>query len=222
MKWEDALGAVGLVLLVIGQYMGLFWTPPERDMGDVVRILYVHVPAAWMALLVFTVAFVAALGSLFTGRRGFDWLLEATAEVGVLQGVLLSVVGSIFAKPTFGAWWQWDPRLTTTAILVLTFAGVLVLRSLVTEPDRRATWSAVVAIFAAINVPLTYFSVDWWRSIHQMRSSPETMDDPIVFVLRLNAFAFLFLTAWFVARRYRLARALALREAPPPLPEETR
>ncbi len=220
MKLEDAVGLLGLLLLLVGQYLGLFWAPPERMMGDVVRILYVHVPAAWMALLLFCGAFVAALGSLFTGRRGFDQLLEATVEVGVMMGFLLIIAGSLFAKPTWDIYWTWDARLTTTAILVLTFVGVMVLRSVVVDPDRRATWSAVVTVFAAINIPLTYFSVEWWRSIHQMSSTPDTVDDPITLVLRLNAVAFLLLSTWFVARRWRIARARALQEMPLPLPEE--
>jgi len=218
--WEHVVGALGLVLFAVGQYQGLFVSPAEREMGDVARILYVHVPSAWLALVAFTCAFVAAAGTLFTGRKGFDALLEASSEVGVASGVLLMITGALFARPTWGVFWSWDARLTTTAILVLTFFGVVVLRSLVPDPDKRATWSAVVTIFAAINVPITYYSVDWWRSIHQMRSDAEAMSGSIRSVLMLNALAFLLLGTWLIAQRYRLARAHARAEEPLPLPRE--
>lgn len=216
---EHTVGVVGLLLLLVGQWMGLFWVPPEQSMGDVARILYVHVPAAWASMFAFSIAFFAALGYLFTSRKGFDWLVEASAEVGVVMGVLLIILGALFARPTWGVYWTWDARLTSTAILVLTFFGVLVLRSLVSEPDRRAMWSSVVTIFAAINVPITYFSVNWWRSIHQTQSGMEAVDTPLYLVLNLNAVAFGLLTAWFIMRRWRLARATGLAESPPPLPE---
>jgi len=216
--WEHVAALIGLVLLVVGQVMGLVYSPPEQEMGDVVRILYVHVPAAWVAMLAFLFAFIGAVAYLFTSRPQWDWMIEAGAEVGVVMGVLLMILGAIFARPTWGVFWTWDARLTSTAILVLTFFGVMVLRSLVAEPERRAMWSSVVTIFGAINVPITYFSVDWWRSMHQMRSTGEVIDDPLTVVLRINALAFLFLTVWFLARRWRLAKANALAEAPPPLP----
>ncbi len=215
--WEHAVGALGLVLFVAGQYMGLFVAPPERGMGEVGRILYVHVPAAWLALVTFTIAFVAALGHLFTGRRGFDWTTEAAAEVGVVMNGLLLILGSIFARPTWGVWWDWDPRLTASAVMLLTFVGVLLLRSSLRDPDRRATWTSVSTILAYVNIPVTYMSVRWWASLHQVQSSPETMAKPMVFILRLNAFAFLFLTIWFIARRWRIAAARDLADAPPPL-----
>jgi len=217
LAWEDPIGGVGLVLLLVGEYMGLFATPNEQMMGDVVRILYVHVPAAWVSLLAFSAAFIGAAGYLFSGRKVFDSVLEASAEVGVVLGVLLMITGALFARPTWGVYWTWDARLTSTAIMVLTFFGVLVLRSLVEDPDRRATWSAVVSIFAAINVPITYYSVDWWRSIHQMQSSAETISKPIHNVLMLNALALVLVTAWLVVKRWRLARLHALAEEPEPL-----
>ena len=216
--WEHPVGALGLVLLLVGHWMGLFVAPPEKMMGEVGRILYVHVPAAWLALVAFTVAFFAALGHLFTGRRGLDWTVEAACEVGVLLNALLLVLGSIFARPTWGVWWTWDPRLTLSAVMLLTFVGVLLLRNVVRDPDRRATWSSVATVMAYCNIPLTYMSVRWWRSLHQVQSSPETVATTMVLVLRINAFAFLFLMIWFMARRWRIAQARALAEIPAPLP----
>jgi heme exporter protein C len=216
--WEHLVGLLGLVLLIVGQYMGLFVAPPERMMGEVGRILYTHVPAAWLSMVAFTIAFVAAAAHLFTGRRALDWTTEAAVEVGAGLNVLLLVQGSIFAKPTWGVWWTWDPRLTSSAIMLLTFVGVLMLRGAVNDADRRATWTSVATVLAYVNIPVTYFSVKWWRSLHQIQSSPDTVADPMVFILRLNAFAFLFIVIWFIVRRWRLARTLALAEEAPPLP----
>ncbi len=217
-SWEHWIGGLGLILLVAGQYQGLFVAPSEMMMGDVARILYVHVPSAWVSLLAFTAAFVGAIGYLFTGRKAFDALLEAAAEIGVMMGVLLMITGALFARPTWGVYWSWDARLTSTAVLVLTFFGVLMLRSVVEDPDRRAMWSSVVSILAAVNVPITYFSVDWWRSIHQMRSSADTISSPIRSVLYFNALAFVLVTTWMLVQRWRLARAAARAEEPEPLP----
>ncbi len=214
---EHALGAFGVFLLVAGNYLGLFVAPPERMMGEVGRILYVHVPAAWLALVTFTIGFGAAIGHLSTGKRSFDHVTEATTEVGILLNALLLVLGSIFARPTWGVWWNWDPRLTASAIMLLTYVGVSLLRSAVRDPERRATWTSVATILAYVNIPVTYFSVKWFRSLHQIQSSPETMNDTMVAILRTNAFAFLFITLWFIAWRRRLAAARDRLDSPPPL-----
>ena len=217
--WEHAVGLLGLALLIYGNYAGLFVAPPERMMGEVGRILYVHVPAAWLAMITFTVAFVAALGHLFTGRLGYDWCVEACCEVGVMLNALLLLEGSIFARPTWGVWWTWDPRLTASAIMMLTFVGVILLRGAVIDPDRRATWSSVATVLAFVNIPITWFSVRWWRSLHQVQSDGQSMAIQMKWILYVNALAFLLITIWFIARRWRIARARALAEIPAPLPQ---
>ena len=211
-RWEHLVGALGLLLLLVGSWQGLFVVPADREMFEVQRIMYVHVPAAWAALLCFTFVFGCAVAWLVRGSWLWDALLEASIEVGVVLGTLLIALGSIWAKPTWGVWWDWDPRLTTAAVMVLAFAAILALRSFVDDPQRRATWSAVAAIIAYVDVPVVYFSVQWWRTLHQAQSSPETVDAVMVLPLRINAFAFLFLAVWFVARRYRIARRELARE----------
>jgi heme exporter protein C len=202
--WEKASLIFSLVLLAIGTYIGLFVSPPERHMGDVQRIMYVHLPSAWNGMLCYTGAFVAAIGSLWTGRRKWDAALVGMAEVGIVLNALLLVQGSLWARPTWGVWWDWDVRLTTSLIMLLLFSGVLALRSFVDEPERRATWTAIAAIISYVDVPLVYFCVRWWRSLHQVQSSPETVDTMMVVPLRLNSFAFLFLAIFFIVRRARL------------------
>ena len=157
--WEHPLGAAGLTLLLLGNYFGLVLAPAERYMGDAGRILYVHVPAAWLSMLCFGLASLFALAYLLTSRRGWDSAMEAACELGVVEGTLLLFLGSVFAKPTWGVWWTWDARLTATAVMLLSFVGVLLLRGIVREPERRATWSAVATILAGVNLPVTYMSV---------------------------------------------------------------
>jgi heme exporter protein C len=139
-------------------------------------------------------------------------------EVGVVLAVLLCFLGSIWAKPTWGVWWDWDPRLTTTAIMVFAFAGILALRRFVDDPVKRATWSAVAAIVAFVDVPIVYFSVKWWNSLHQLQSSPETVSRAFHWPLRINAFGILFLMSGMIGLRARLAALRLEGELGPPLP----
>ncbi len=217
LHWEHVVGVIGGGLMIFGHYLGLFWAPPEAMMGDVARILYVHVPAAWVGMAMYTVAFGAAITHLATSRPGADALVESTVEVGVLYTVLLLVLGAIFARPTWGVWWDWDPRLTASAIMLLTFVGVLVLRAMVDDVERRATWSSVVTILAFVNIPITWFSVRWWRSIHQVQSSSGSLSSDMSTVLRLNAVAMLLIGIWMVARRWRISRAQTEAMTAPPL-----
>jgi heme exporter protein C len=213
-----ALMAFGALLLLIGSYIGLFRAPAEAYMGDVYRIMYVHVPVAWNTLLAFTVAFFCALGFLFKSDFKWDARHEAALEVGVVLAILLCMLGSLWAKPTWGVWWDWDPRLTTTAIMVLAFSGILALRRFVDDPVKRATWSAAATVVAYVDVPIVYFSVRWWNSLHQMQSSPETVSSPFLIPLRTNAFGVLFLMIGLIMLRSRLAELRLEQELAPPLP----
>ena len=211
------LMAFGTALLLWGSTWGLLYAPVETYMGDVQRIMYVHVPTAWNALLALTFAFGCALMSLLRGGWAWDCRLEAALEVGVLLSSLLCMQGSIWARPTWGVWWDWDPRLTTTAVMVCAFAGILALRHFTEDPARRAAWSAVAAIVAFADVPLVYFSVKWWNSLHQVQSSPATVSAAFHWPLRINAFGVLFLQAGFITLRARIAELRLRGElAPPP------
>jgi heme exporter protein C len=212
-----ALGLAGLALLLIGSYFGLFVAPPEQFMGETQRIMYVHVPTAWFALVAMTLAFVAAVVFLFGGNYDWDARMEASIEVGVVLAFLLCCQGAIWAKPTWGVWWDWDPRLTTTAVLLFAFLGILALRKFVDDPHRRAIWSAVATIVAYVDVPIVYFSVKWWNSLHQQQSNPNTVSKPFWIPLRANAFGILLLMTAFIMLRARVA-ALRLEHelAPPP------
>ena len=204
-RTEIILWLLGITLVAVGHFNGLVVAPPEAMMGDVGRILYVHVPTAWVGLTIYLVAFIAAIGSLWTSKLGWDALVEATVEVGVVLNGLLLLQGSIWAKPTWGVYWTWDPRLTTSAVMVVAFGGILVLRSMIDQPSRRMTLSAVATIVAFVNVPITYMSVKWWRTLHQNFSSPDTVSSTMVTPLRVAAFGMLFLAIALVIRRWRIA-----------------
>jgi heme exporter protein C len=213
-----ALGGAGLALLLVGSYLGLFVAPAETYMGDVQRIMYVHVPTAWNAMLAFTFAFGCALAFLFRGRFEWDSRLEAAVEVGVLLAALLCIQGAIWAKPTWGVWWDWDPRLTTMAVLLFAFIGILALRRFVDDPARRAVWTSVATIVAYVDVPIVYFSVKWWNSLHQMQSTPETVSAAFHWPLRINAIGVLLLMAGMMTLRTRVAALRLQGELAPPLP----
>jgi heme exporter protein C len=216
-----ALVALGVAFLLAGSFWGLAKAPAEVFMGDVQRIMYVHVPTAWNAMLALTFAFVCAVAFLLTNSWKWDNRLEAAMEMGVVLSLLLCTQGAIWAKPTWGVWWDWDPRLTTTAVMVFAFGGILALRTFVDDPVKRAAWSAVACIVAFADVPIVYFSVRWWNSLHQAQSTPETVSKAFHWPLRINAFGMLFLWTGLVALRSRVA-ALRLRgEIDPPLPEGT-
>ncbi len=202
---RPALAGVAFAMLGVGAFLGLSWAPPDREMGDVQRIMYAHVPAVWMALLAVTLNFVSSIAYLFKNTWKMDALAEASAEVGVLFGAVGVSLGAIWARPTWGVWWTWDPRLTTAAIMLVSYAGYLALRRFVEDPERRAVWSAVVAIISYVGVPIIWYSVKWWKSLHQVQSSKETVDPQMVFALRWNAFALLGFLIFFIWSRYRIA-----------------
>ena len=155
--------ALSMAVLLLG---ALVWAPTDRLQGDVQRIFYIHVPAAWVGMLAFAVVFVASIAYLVTRSARWDRLAASSAEVGVVFTTGVMVTGPLWARPTWGVYWDWDPRLTSFFVLWLLYVSYLVLRSYVTEPTRRARYSAVLGIIAFLDVPLVYVSVRWWRSLH--------------------------------------------------------
>lgn len=209
--------AAAIVCLLVGSYIGLFVAPPEQYMGETQRIMYVHVPTAWNGLLAMTFALICSILFLLTGSWKWDARLESSIEIGVLLAFLLCCQGAIWAKPTWGVWWDWDPRLTTTAVLLFAFLGIMALRRFVDDPVKRGVWSSVATIIAYADVPIVYFSVRWWNSLHQQQSSPSTVSSQFWLPLRANAFGILFLMTAFIMMRSRIARLRLEHElAPPP------
>jgi heme exporter protein C len=203
---ELAFPAIALGLVVYGGYLGLVAAPPEVFMGDVYRIIFVHVPSSWLALVGGIINFAASLFYLFKPTNQADALAESAAELGVLFCSLALITGSIWGRPTWGVWWTWDPRLTTAAILWLAYSGYLALRKFVDVPEKRATWAAVVGIVIGVDIPIVWFSVKWWNSLHQPQSSPNSMNPQMLKALMFNLLAYTVLFLWFVFMRYTLAR----------------
>jgi heme exporter protein C len=166
-RGERVLGLLAAAALVASAILSLVVSPPDADQGDLVRLMYIHVPSAWVSYLAFGVVFIASIAYLVTRRTRWDRLGAASAEIGVLFTALTIVLGSIWAKPVWGTWWTWDPRLTTTAILLMIYVGYLAVRRLPDSPARRARWAAVVGIVGFVDVPIVHLSVRWWRSLHQ-------------------------------------------------------
>ena len=200
-------GLLALPLLATGLYLGLIVAPPDAMMGDVQRLMYVHFPS-WVAVgLSYTTGAVASALFLFKRQDRFDYWAQAGVEVGIVFNVTGLITGSLWGRPTWGVYWTWDPRLTTTAIMLVTFAGYMVLRAFIEDPDTRSRVAALVATVGFLNVPLVYFSVKWWRTLHQPQSSPSTVDSAMVTPLRTMMIAFFFLTCYLMSRRYMVARA---------------
>ncbi|MGH2498804.1 MAG: cytochrome c biogenesis protein CcsA [Candidatus Limnocylindria bacterium] len=203
------LGLAAIASAAIASYMALLWAPRDATQGDVYRIMYVHVPSAWLAYLAFIVVFVASAGWLWARRAELDAVAVASAEIGVLFTGLTLVSGSIWARPTWGVWWTWEPRLLTTAVMFVMYVGYLLLRGLSTDFDRRATRAAVIGVVAVINVPIVHLSVSWMNSLHQLptvlrAAGPPTLDATMLATLLVSVAAFTFVYAYLMAARVQL------------------
>jgi heme exporter protein C len=214
------LPAVTIGALAVLVWLGLVAAPPDAVQGDAQRLMYLHVPVAWLAYLAYGVTALASLLYLFPRTRGPRWdlLAGASAEVGVVFTALTIVDGSLWARPVWGIWWTWDARLVTTAVLLFLYLGYLALRRVPAPPDRRAKRSAVVALIAFADVPVVHLSVIWWRTLHQQPTVLNPELDPqihgiMAFTLLWGVAAFTLLYAVLLGRRYRVARAEAEQEA---------
>ena len=205
-----ALGWLAGLALVAGLVAAFGYAPREAVQGNVQRIMYLHVPAVLTAYLAFGLVFLGSVGYLLTRRQGWDRLAMAAAEPGVIFTGITIASGSIWGKPTWGTWWTWDARLTSTAVLFLVYVGYLLLRGMIDEPDRRARAAAVVGIVGAANIPIVHFSVKWWRALHQpatiLGPGPSPMAAPIVLTLFVNWIAFTLFLLYLLAKRTEIAR----------------
>ena len=160
-----AVGA--LILGVAGLYIGLLIAPTDAQQGDAYRIIFVHVPAAWMSMFIYLlVAFWAAIGLIFNARLA-SILALSLAPTGALMTFIALFTGALWGKPTWGTWWVWDARLTSELILLFLYFGFLSLHASIDDPRRADRSAAVLALVGVINVPIIYFSVKWWNTLHQ-------------------------------------------------------
>jgi heme exporter protein C len=204
------IGVVTILVMAWVVISGLIFTPQDVVQGESVRIMYVHVPSAWIAYLAFIVTAVASAGWLFGKKHsmGFDRFAGASAEVGVMFMAITLITGSLWGRLTWGEFWQWDPRLTTTAFLFVTYLGYLAVRRLDGSKEQRARRSAVVAMLAVLEIPLVHFSVVLWRSLHQGAtvlnpSGDVKMDGLMLFTLFSGVVGFTLVFVWLVLHRQR-------------------
>ncbi len=159
--------AAALGLAAIGLYIGFFVAPTDFQQGEGYRIIFVHVPTAWMSMFLYVVmAFWAAVGLAFNTRLS-SMMAQAIAPTGALMTFLALWTGSLWGKPMWGAWWVWDARLTSELILLFLYIGFMALQASIDDPRRADRAGAVLAIVGVINVPIIYFSVQWWNTLHQ-------------------------------------------------------
>ena len=205
------LGVLALIGVIGGLFMAFGVAPREITQGNVQRIMYVHVPAVWVAYLAFIVVLGASVAYLWTRTPGADRVAHAAAEVGVVFLGVNIVTGAIWGKPTWGTWWTWDARLTSVAVVFVIFVGYILVRQMTDDPERGARFAAVVGIVGALNIPLVHFSVYWWRTLHQpptfARPGPSAASPSIRVALLANFLGLVLLCAYFIAKRYGILRA---------------
>lgn len=207
------VGTAGLVLF------GLVLSPADVNQGESVRMLYVHAPSAWVAYLAFGVTAVASALYLFANKHALGWdrLAGASAEVGTLFVAITLMSGMLWGRLTWGVFWRWDARLTTTAFLFVTYIGYLAVRRLGGTPEQRARRSGTLALLAVLEIPLVHFSVRLWRGLHQdatvLRPDGDVkLDNLMLFTLVVGIVAFTLMYAWLVIHRQRTLTAEDLRD----------
>jgi len=196
-----------LVLAAAGLYLGLFRAPPDYQQGESVRIMYVHVPAAWMALFCYTAMAGASAIALIWKHPLADLTAKGTAPIGAGFTFLALVTGSLWGKPMWGAWWVWDARLTSVLILFFLYLGYIALNNAFDDPTRGAKASAILALVGFVNVPIIKFSVDWWNTLHQpasvFRAGGPTIHPSMLAPLLLMGLAFTTYYLWILLIRVR-------------------
>lgn len=214
-------GAVAALALVTGLAWGLVWAPADYQQGDSVRIMYIHVPSAWMAMFCYTFLAVASIVALIWRHPLADLSAKAAAPIGAVFTAAALITGSLWGKPMWGTWWVWDARLTSVLVLLFLYLGYMALWQAIDDPRKAARAAAILAIVGFVNVPIIKFSVDWWNTLHQpasvIRMDGPTIDASMLWPLLLTAVGFkaYFVTVLLMRIRTELnaAKLRALRQA---------
>jgi heme exporter protein C len=201
------IGILALVGLASVLALGLFISPEDVDQGNAVRMMYVHVPVSTTAFLAFGITALGSALYLWKKSEFWDAVAAASAEIGVVLTGLSLATGMLWGRPTWGVWWVWDARLTSTALLFVAFLGYLAMRRLTSEPTVRAKRAAWVGLIAFVDVPIVHFSTVWWNTLHQ--GPTITKGDPTIgglqlFTLMIGFVAFLLVYWWLMIHRFRL------------------
>jgi heme exporter protein C len=205
------LAGLTLCLFAVGLYLS-FTTLGDYQQGETVRIMYVHVPAAWLAMMCYTVMALSALGTLVWRHPLADVSAKAAAPIGACFTLVALITGSLWGKPMWGTWWVWDARLTSVFVLFLMYLGLIALNRAMDDPTRAAKVSAILILVGFVNIPIIKFSVEWWNTLHQpasvVRLDGPTIDPEFLWPLLAMAIAFtmLFFTLHILAMRNEILR----------------
>ena len=205
------LAGLTLCLFAVGLYLS-FTTLGDYQQGETVRIMYVHVPAAWLSMMCYTVMALSALGTLVWRHPLADVAAKAAAPIGACFTLVALITGSLWGKPMWGTWWVWDARLTSVFVLFLMYLGLIALGRAMDDPTRAAKVSAILILVGFVNIPIIKFSVEWWNTLHQpasvVRLDGPTIDPEFLWPLLVMAIAFtmLFFTLHILAMRNEILR----------------
>lgn len=212
--WIVPLILVTILTFCIGLWFALFDSPADYQMGETVRIMYIHVPNAWLAQMVYAIMAVAAIGSLVWRHPLADVAMKSAAPLGAAFTALALYTGSLWGRPTWGTFWEWDGRMTSTLILFLMYIGLVALWHTFNDQSRGARIIAVFTLVGAINIPIIKFSVEWWNTLHQPSiikadglSMPASIATPLL--VMMLAFTLLFFTLHMVSMRTEILRRRA-------------
>jgi heme exporter protein C len=206
------LGTLSLIGMMISIWMIFLYAPTDAIEGQPQRIFYFHVPVAWIGMLAFGVVALAGIGYLWKKDERWDWAARASAELGAVFISLALITGSIWGKTTWGTWWTWDARLTTTLILWFIYIGYLMLRSYMGRTHESARSAAVLAIIGIIDVPIIYESVNWWRTLHPQPEigTPGALPPQVVLTLMISLVTFTLFYSFLMIQLYQLQRMQTL------------
>lgn len=206
------LWGAAAVILIVGYYMAFFTAPEDYQQGQTVRILFIHVPFAWLALATYGLMAISSIGSLVWRHPLADVSAKAAAPLGAAFALICLLTGSLWGKPMWGTWWVWDARLTSMLVLFLMYLGLIALWNAVEDPIRAGKAAAVLTLVGSINLPIIKFSVDWWNTLHQpasvFRLDGSKIHESILNPLLLTAggMTILFLAMHLVAMRTEILR----------------
>ena len=195
-RWIVAFGSAAAMLAALGLYIAFFVAPTDAQQGEAYRIIFIHVPAAWMAMFAYLVMAGWCAASLIWNTRLSAMMAQAIAPTGAMFSLVALWTGAFWGRPTWGTYWVWDARLTSTLILFFLYLGFIALRAAIDDPRRADRATALLALVGAINVPIIYFSVKWWNTLHQGASISLTAA-PKMAQTMLTGMLIMVLAAWF-------------------------
>jgi heme exporter protein C len=212
------LGGLTIIVLAVGFWMSM-QAPDDYQQGATVKIMFIHVPFAWLSMMCYTIMTLAALGTLVWRHPLADVSAKAAAPIGAVFTALALITGSLWGKPMWGTWWVWDARLTSVFVLFLMYLGIIALTRAIDDPAKSAKATAILTLVGFINIPIIKFSVDWWNTLHQpasvFRMGGSTIDSSLLWPLLVMAIGFtlLFFTLHVMAMRNEIwrRRVIAMR-----------